>query len=181
MILILVVKFLWTVQVNVKKKEGFVSTYLCCWVEGGEFVRRRNRFSSSLTGIQFKSACVCVTISSSSVTVSLSVLTGCYSLLSLMEKSKTANVLLWYRANGRQQRTHTGTWTHANNWCKYTHRHPSHGLSLEINVGVIHSAGPDHIKMDGPPGAVCVCVCVCAHMHTGPHLSVFSPQLGPVT
>lgn len=37
--------------------------------------------------------------------------------------------------------------------------HTSHWLSLEINVGVIHSAGPDHIKMDGPPGGACVRAC----------------------
>lgn len=55
------------------------------------------------------------------------------------------------------------------------HTQVGHWLSLEINVGVIHSAGPDHIKMDGPPGGLCVCV------HTGPHLPVFSPILRPVT
>lgn len=53
---------------------------------------------------------------------------------------------------------------------------------------MIHSAGPDHIKMDGPPGGVCFvcarvreCVYLCACMHMGSHLSVFSPQQGPVT
>ena len=41
---------------------------------------------------------------------------------------------------------------------RHTHTQAGHWLSLEINVGVIHSAGPDHIKMDGPPGGLCVCV-----------------------
>lgn len=51
-----------------------------------------------------------------------------------------------------------------------------HWLSLEINVGVITQLGLITLRWMDP---LVVHECVCTH--TGPHLPVFSPLLGPVT